>query len=118
MNVRRLVSMLSRHGFAVVDRFLLDVPWWPDIDLPIEEVARDLIPFVKGGSKATSRRLERFTYGEDNLPYFDDEKLAALEEELRRHGFIERASGLPLRILFAHHRGILAERTEAGSGTG
>lgn len=118
MRVRRLVGMLSSHGFGVVDRFLLDVPWWPDIDSPIEQVASDLIPFIKGGGKATSKRLERFTYGENDLPYFDEAKLAALESELARHGFIERATGLPLRILFAHHRGILAERITTGGAAG
>jgi len=117
MQTKRIVSMLSRHGFDVVDRFLLDVPWWPDIDSPIEQVARDLIPFVKGGAKATSKRLEQFTFGEANLPYFEPESLAALENEIGRHGFIERAKGLPLRILFAHHRGILAERTATGAET-
>ena len=38
---------------------------------------------------------------------------ARLEAELSRHAFIENARWCPLRALFAHHRGVLAERRPA-----
>ncbi len=109
MDAGRVAGMIEKCGFRVVERLLVDTPWWPDIDSPIEEVAATFLPFLKrfvGGSK----RLEHYTWTADDLPYFDPERRAALERELRRHFLIERASWFPLRSLFAHHRGILAER--------
>jgi hypothetical protein len=111
MNTRKIEGALAAGGFDVVERLLVDVPWWPDIDSPIEEVAATFLPFLKG-LKSGSKRLERYTWTVDTLPYFDADKRAALERELKRHFLIERSRLFPFKILFAHHRGVLARRRE------
>jgi hypothetical protein len=112
MDVGRIATALSENGFEIVERLLVDTPWWPDIDSPIEEVAAAFLPFL-GGLRKGTRRLERYTWSADDLPYFDVERRQALESELARHFGIERAAWFPLKILFAHHRGVLARRRDA-----
>jgi SAM-dependent methyltransferase len=109
MNTRHVERSLGRRGFGTVRRLLVDVPWWPDIDSPIEEVAAAFLPFLKGRVEG-SKRLERYTWNASSLPYFDPERRRRLEADLERHFLIERARWCPMRALFAHHRGILAER--------
>jgi len=109
MNTRRIERSLQRLGFRTLERLLVDVPWWPDIDSPIEEVAAAFLPFLKGRVEG-SKRLERYTWDASNLPYFDPERRRRLEADLKKHFLIERARLCPVRALFAHHRGILAER--------
>jgi len=112
MNTRKISTLLSENGFRVVERLLADVPWWPDIDSPIEEVAATFIPFLRGLSSG-SKRLERYTWTADDLPYFEPERREPLEAELGRHFLIENARLFPLKALFAHHRGVLARREDA-----
>ncbi len=112
MNARRVAGWLSASGFEVVERLLVDVPWWPDIDSPIEEVAATFLPFLSR-LKSGSKRLERYTWTVDDLPYFDPGKRAALEKQLAVHFLIENAGWCPARSLFAHHRGVLARREKA-----
>jgi len=112
MNTRKISTLLSESGFRVVERLLVDVPWWPDIDSPIEEVAATFIPFLRGLSSG-SKRLERYTWTTDDLPYFEPERREPLEAELGRHFLIENARFFPLKALFAHHRGVLARREDA-----
>ena len=109
MNARRIERSLGRRGFGTVQRLLVDVPWWPDIDSPIEEVIATFLPFLKKHVR-TSKRLEHYTWTADDLPYFDPDRRKALLREIGRHFAIEEATGLPARLLFAHHRGILARR--------
>ncbi len=111
MDPKRVARMLGDRGFDVVGRFLVDVPWWPDIDSPIEEVAATFLPFLKRFVR-DSKRLERYTWTAENLPYFDPSKREPLEERLSRHFLIEKAKRFPFRALFAHHRGILARRKD------
>lgn len=112
MNTRMIASALSARGFRVVQSILVDVPWWPDIDSPIEEVAATFLPFLSGLNSG-SKRLERYTWNIDNLPYFEPDKRARLEEQLSRHFLIENARWCPLRVFFAHHRGVIARREVA-----
>jgi hypothetical protein len=109
MDVRKIEGLLGGHGFEVVERLLVDTPWWPDIDSPIEEVAATFLPFLRR-LKSGSARLERYTWTVDDLPYFDAGKRKAVVDELDRHFLIENARRFPFKILFAHHRGVLAER--------
>lgn len=111
MNASRISAYLSQRGFRVVEKLLVDIPWWPDIDSPIEEVAATFLPFL-GGLKSGSKRLEHYTWTIGDLPYFDAGKRAALERQLGKHFLIENARWCPLRILFAHHRGVLARRED------
>lgn len=117
MDTKRIAKALSRNGFSIVERLLVDVPWWPDIDSPIEEVAATFLPFLRGLASG-SKRLESHTWTRENLPYFEPERRASLERALSRHAVIERASWCPLRLFFAHHRGILAERRGTALGRG
>jgi hypothetical protein len=109
MNVRRISRMLEDHGCRVIRRLLVDVPWWPDIDSPIEEVAATFLPFLRRFASG-SKRLARYTWTVDDLPYFEGPKRDALVDSLERHFFIERQTRSPLRLFFAHHRGVLAEK--------
>jgi hypothetical protein len=113
MDAARIARMLEARGFRVAERLLVDTPWWPDIDSPIEEVAATFLPFLRR-FVGRSRRLEHYTWTVDDLPYFDPDRREALERELGRHFLIEKAPWCPVRTLFAHHRGVLAERKEAG----
>lgn len=109
MNTSRIGRLLEQRGFRTVRRLFVDVPWWPDIDSPIEEVASSFFPFLKRFLKK-SRRLEIYKYNHINLPYFHSERREALLRILRRHPNFE-SSRIPLsKHLFAHHQGVLAEK--------
>jgi hypothetical protein len=110
MNTRRIERMVAEHGFVARERLLVDVPWWPDIDSPIEEVAATFLPFLKRRLAKGSKRLEQYTWRAEELPYFDRDKSSRLLNDLGRHFAIERTRRFPFRSLFAHHRGVLAER--------
>ena len=112
MNTRMIAGHLDRQGFRVIERTVVDTPWWPDIDSPIEEVAATFLPFLKRFVSA-SKRLEHYTWRSDSLPYFNPDRRAELLREIGKHFAIERARLFPLRVLFAHHRGIIAERKDA-----
>ncbi|MCK4680370.1 class I SAM-dependent methyltransferase [bacterium] len=116
MNTRAVAGKLADRGFKVVERLLVDTPWWPDIDSPIEEVAATFLPFLKRFVSG-SKRLERYTWTIDTLPYFDDERLARLLPDIEKHFAIENTRVRPLKIFFAHHRGVLARRMGEGEAT-
>lgn len=114
MNARSIARGLRKRGFDVVRHMLVDVPWWPDIDSPIEEVAATFLPFLRKRISG-SKRLERYTWSVESLPYFDEERLAPLMAELSGHFAIENSGLTPLKMLFAHHRGVLARRRVEGA---
>ncbi len=117
MDTRMIAGHLTQRGFEVVERMLVDIPWWPDIDSPIEDVAATFLPFLRRFVSG-SKRLERYTWTVDTLPYFDDERLRKLMPGLSRHFAIENSPLTPLKLVFAHHRGVLARRIEArGAGS-
>jgi hypothetical protein len=111
MNTRMIADRLGEQGFRVIERLVVDTPWWPDIDSPIEEVAATFLPFLKRFLSA-SKRLDHYTWTGESLPYFQPDRRAELLREIGKHFAIERARFFPLRILFAHHRGIIAERKD------
>jgi len=115
MNTGVIAAKLAERGFEIVERLLVDTPWWPDIDSPIEEVAATFLPFLKKRVSG-SKRLEKYTWTVDTLPYFDPERLTALLADMEKHFFIENTGFTPLKILFAHHRGVLARRTDGREG--
>ncbi len=110
MNVPKIERMLRDRGFASRERLVVDTPWWPDIDSPIEEVIATFLPFLRRRVSG-SKRLEHYTWTWDALPYFDMDKRKRLMDEIGKHFVIERSAPGALKILFAHHRGVLAERT-------
>ncbi|MFH1690111.1 MAG: class I SAM-dependent methyltransferase [Candidatus Eisenbacteria bacterium] len=109
MNTRVIARKLADRGFEVVERLLVDTPWWPDIDSPIEEVAATFLPFLKRFVSG-SKRLERYTWTIDTLPYFDEARRTKLLSDIEKHFAIENTGFPPLKIFFAHHRGVLAQR--------
>ena len=113
MDTGAVARKLAGRGFEVVERLLVDTPWWPDIDSPIEEVAATFLPFLKRFVSG-SKRLERYTWTVDTLPYFDDERLGELLADIEKHFAIENTRFTPLKIFFAHHRGVLARRHSGG----
>jgi hypothetical protein len=114
MNTPAIAAKLDARGFDVVERLLVDTPWWPDIDSPIEEVAATFLPFLKRRVSG-SERLARYTWTVENLPYFDAARLEKLLPELERHFFIEKTAIKPLKLIFAHHRGVFARKRGEGS---
>ncbi|MCK4511645.1 hypothetical protein KAW64_07900, partial [bacterium] len=116
MNTRMVSERLEQRGFKIIERLLVDTPWWPDIDSPIEEVAATFLPFLKRFVSG-SKRLERYTWTIDTLPYFDEERLARLLSDIEKHFAIENTGFKPLKIFFAHHRGVLARRTGGGEAS-
>ena len=116
MNIRMVSERLAQRGFKIVERLLVDIPWWPDIDSPIEEVAATFLPFLKRFVSG-SKRLERYTWTIDTLPYFDEQRLARLLSDIEKHFAIENTGFKPLQIFFAHHRGVLARRTGGGEAS-
>jgi hypothetical protein len=116
MNIGAVSERLASRGFKIVERLLVDTPWWPDIDSPIEEVAATFLPFLKRFVSG-SKRLERYTWTIDTLPYFDDQRLARLLSDIEKHFAIENTGFKPLQIFFAHHRGVLAQRVGDGEAT-
>ncbi len=109
MNISMIERMLREHGFEPRERLVVDTPWWPDIDSPIEEVVATFLPFLKSRVSG-SKRLEHYTWAWDDLPYFDVSKRERLMKEIGKHFIIERSAPGALKLLFAHHRGVLAER--------
>lgn len=112
MNVGLIERLLRENGFTPRERMVVDTPWWPDIDSPIEEVVATFLPFLKRRVSG-SKRLEHYTWRWDDLPYFDPEKRERLMAEIGKHFAIERGAPGAVKLLFAHHRGVLAERTAA-----
>jgi hypothetical protein len=111
MNARKISTVLQKMGFRTIRPLCVDVPWWPDIDSPIEEVTGSLLPFLKPFLKK-SRRLEIYKYNHENFPYFQKERRSAILRVLKSHPNFESSRIPYLKLLFAHHRGILAEKMD------
>jgi hypothetical protein len=110
MDVKKIAAWLGKMGFKPVRSLYVDVPWWPDIHTPIEEVAASFFPFLKPFIRK-SRRLEVYKYGLDNFPYFQKDRREKLLRALSSHPNFECCRLGLLKLFFGHHRGILAERT-------
>jgi hypothetical protein len=111
MNPGKLSTLLTRKGFKPVRRLYVDVPWWPDIHTPIEEVAARFLPFLKPFIKK-SNRLEIYKYGVENFPYFQKDRREEMLRVLSSHPNFESSRIGLLKLFFGHHRGILAERVK------
>jgi hypothetical protein len=111
MNTRKISNSLRKMGFQTIRRLYVDVPWWPDIDSPIEEVTASFFPFLKRFLKK-SRRLEIYKYNQGNFPYFHEERRKGLMRVLSSHPTFDSSPIPAVKLFFAHHRGILAERLD------
>jgi hypothetical protein len=111
MDMRKTSAALRHLGFKTIRHLYVDVPWWPDIDSPIEEVAASFFPFLRPFLKK-SKRLEIYKYNHRNFPYFHEERRKALLRVLSSHPKFDSSRIPLLKPFFAHHRGILAERLD------
>jgi hypothetical protein len=111
MDMRKISATLRNLGFRTIRHLYVDVPWWPDIDSPIEEVAGSFLPFLRPFLKK-SRRLEIYKYNDVNFPYFHEKRKAELLQVFGPHPNFESSRIPLLKLLFAHHRGILAEKMD------
>jgi SAM-dependent methyltransferase len=110
MDTERIGRILQEKDMRIIQKLFVDIPWWPDVDILMSKLASDLLPFLRPLLKKTQQHDQRYKWDVNNLPYFDKEKYRDLHLKMNRLGFIERTSITPLKALFAHHRGILAEK--------
>jgi len=110
MDVGKIGGLLRARGLEVVEEIFADVPWWPDIDKPVGELISTFLPFLKAFVKDTAH-ARRFNFDIENLPYYDPSRQKDMDELYRRHGVFERSGIKPLQHFFAHHRGVLAQKS-------
>ncbi len=111
MNIPKIKSALEKRGMSVKQTFLLDVPFWPDIDKPIETVIGNFIPFLKKWlNNRAKERYKTCSHKFDDLPYFTHDP--AFEKLMAKLSFIERYFPEFIRVLFAHHNGVIARNNE------
>jgi len=107
MNIKSLSSWLEKRNMKILETFLVDIPFWPDIDKPPEILLGDFLPFLKGWlTKRAEKRYDKDSYRFDRLHYFS--KDPGFEKFMHRLSIIERTFPFFIQILFAHHNGVLA----------
>jgi hypothetical protein len=110
LSVEPWCDMLRNRGLAVRETMLVDVPWWPDI-VDAGKLLADLIPPLAGRFHSASPE-NRYRWAVNDLPYYDAERYADVHLRMKRLAFIERSRWRWLRTRFAHHVGVLAEKTD------
>ncbi|MBC7249492.1 MAG: class I SAM-dependent methyltransferase [Anaerolineae bacterium] len=110
MDGEALARAMRAQGLRVLNTWLVDVPWWPDIADP-GKLLTDFFPFLKPVADG-ARPERRYRWDVHHLPYFDEESYPDVHTRMRRLGFIERSRWMPLKRLFAHHVGVLAEKPD------
>ena len=109
MNLNRINYFLEKRGLKILQTFLVDIPFWPDIDKPPEELVGDFLPFLKKWLKERAKNRYKSTGQRfDSLPYFS--KNIDFEKLMNRLSIIERKFPHFIQILFAHHNGVIAEK--------
>jgi ubiquinone/menaquinone biosynthesis C-methylase UbiE len=109
MNTQKIRSALEKRGLKVKQTFLVDVPFWPDIDKPLETVIGNLLPPLrKWLNRRAEKRYKTYSYKADNLPYFSND--LNFEKLMYKLSFIERNFPDFIKILFAHHNGVIAQK--------
>lgn len=100
--------LFTQANLRILRTFHVDCPWWPDIINPAELLA-DFIPPLRGRlHKAEPAQRARWEAHE--LPYYTPEKYPQVHRQMARLAFFERLP-FPLQIPFAHHIGILGEKS-------
>jgi len=109
MNIPKIKTALEKRGMSVQQTFLVDIPFWPDIDKPVETVIGNFIPFLrKWLKKRAEERYKTCSHKFDNLPYFTHDP--DFEKLMGKLSFIERYFPEFIRVLFAHHNGVIARK--------
>jgi hypothetical protein len=108
MDGRALERAMMAQGLRVLDTWLVDVPWWPDIADP-GKLLTDFFPFLKPVTDG-AKPERRYKWDAQHLPYFDEGAYPEVHARMRRLSFIERSRWMPIKRLFAHHVGVLAEK--------
>jgi len=94
-----IISLCKGLGLKLVEKGTLDIPPWPDTDIPLREVVRKL-----GLRGKKSRNFMEKRWHWDIISYYRGAN-PHLAEKLERFAFIEKLP-LPtsLKLLWAHHR--------------
>jgi hypothetical protein len=101
--------LLHERGLRVHKPMWVDIPWWPDI-VDIGQMMIDFFPFLRPLADK-SRPENRYCWQADDLPYYDPSRYPEVHARMERLSFIEN-SRLPIvKKFFAHHVGILGEKT-------
>jgi hypothetical protein len=108
MDEQALERAMSAQGLRVLDTWLVDVPWWPDIADP-GKLLTDFFPFLKPVADG-AKPERRYKYDVHHLPYFDAQAYPEVHARMQRLGLIERSRWMPIKRRFAHHVGVLAEK--------
>ncbi len=108
MDGQALERVMTAQGLRVLDTWLVDVPWWPDIADP-GKLLTDFFPFLQPVANE-ARPERRYKWDVRHLPYFDEKAYPEVHARMKRLGFIERSRWMPIKRLFAHHVGVLAEK--------
>lgn len=111
MSRQRWESEFARQGLVVREVMTVDCPWWPDV-IDISQAIHEWFPFLPQRMKWL-RPETRCEWTVDDLPYFDAGRYSDLHRRMARLAWIEDSRWQGLRLLFAHHIGILAEKTQA-----
>jgi ubiquinone/menaquinone biosynthesis C-methylase UbiE len=107
MNTKLIADYLRAQGLKIIDRPFIDVPWWPDLDLPIGDILTSFMPFLRRYVQHT-KHAKYYKWSIENLPYFGfNEDMIRI---MAKHGFIERSKINVIKYIFAHHQGVLATK--------
>jgi hypothetical protein len=96
-------------GLRVCRVDYVDCPWWPDIINPTQMLA-DFFPFLSKWA-AHSGPEQRYRWEAHELPYFLPELYPDIHQKMEQLAFFEDSRPIQLKMRFAHHVGILAEKS-------
>lgn len=101
----RIKKVLRAAGTRIVDEGVLDVPPWPDTEMP----AAQMLQRLGIRSKRLGAPFSRERWSWSTMDYYLG-KRPLLRAQIERYTFLERAP-LPWQVkaLWAHHRYVLAE---------
>lgn len=101
-------KLFETLGYRPIETVWVDCPWWPDI-VDIRQMISDFFPFLKSAS--TSTRLQTgYKWQADCLPYYDLDSFPEIHRNIQRLFYFENSQFTWVKMRFAHHTGILAQR--------
>lgn len=102
-------EMFRRQGLRVIETIWLDCPWWPDIVDPGQLIA-DFFPPLKSLARQ-ARPENRFAWLPDALPYYQPDSFPDVHQRMNHLAYFENSRLVWLKQRFAHHVGVLAEKS-------
>lgn len=111
--LNQISNTLEDFGFRNGKKVIIDAPWWPDIGAPIGDVVGDLMPFLKKNKNGHRSIGENYVFSLNDLPYFDQNKYGKLKNKMSKDFVIEKFFPHFIRILFAHHIGVIFAKDQS-----